>query len=242
MPLRQVSLHSQWQPSIGGRNVHAQALTNLSRSGIRFGDFTWGLSRIYQTNIEVQNGRHWRLWTHVGQLGTAPVSRLDCSAGFCFVLISFCSLHPRFWFLVAVVSVTAAASRRQKPKRKQHETKHAAATTKTKSRRNQKGRRSSREVGAAPQKGLLMPITNRVVQTQRLRCVRCSEGDSAVQNLIGSYRVTQPMFFRSRTPRNSSDCFGAARDPVGLSNGGVLIGLQGEALEHKHRCSFVVCF
>ena len=56
MPLRQLSLHSQWQPSIGGRNVHAQALTNLSRSGIRFGDFTWGLSRIYQTNIEVQNG------------------------------------------------------------------------------------------------------------------------------------------------------------------------------------------
>ena len=56
MPLRQLSLHSQWQPSIGGRNVHAQALTNLSRSGIRFGDFTWGPSRIYQTNIEVQNG------------------------------------------------------------------------------------------------------------------------------------------------------------------------------------------
>ena len=87
-----------------------------------------------------------------------------------------------------------------------------------------------------------MPITSRVVQTQRLRCVRCSEGDNAVQNLIGSYRVTQRMFFRSRTPRNSSDCFGAARDPVGLSNGGVLIGLRGEALEGKHRCSFVVCF
>ena len=44
------------QALAGEMCTHAQALTNLSRSGIRFGDFTWGLSRIYQTNIEVQNG------------------------------------------------------------------------------------------------------------------------------------------------------------------------------------------
>jgi hypothetical protein len=59
----------------------------------------------------------------VGQLGTAPVSRLDFPASVGVVLVSFWFLHPRFWFLVAVVSVTAAASRRQKPKRKQYETK-----------------------------------------------------------------------------------------------------------------------
>jgi hypothetical protein len=59
----------------------------------------------------------------VGQLGTAPVSRLDFPASVGVVLVSFWFLHPRFWFLVVVVSVTAAASRRQKPKRKQYETK-----------------------------------------------------------------------------------------------------------------------